>query len=83
MWLQGARVGVLRQVINMDINDTEVMQLFQDALTLMSDHGESSDWSSNHSLRSVVQRHFVADEHHSTSRLDNLRTTTRMSGCVH
>ncbi|KAK9904758.1 hypothetical protein WJX75_001986 [Coccomyxa subellipsoidea] len=37
--LKGARVGVLRQVINTAINDTEVMQLFQDALNLMASQG--------------------------------------------
>lgn len=35
---QGARVGVLRQVISLD-NNTEVMQLFQNALDLMSSKG--------------------------------------------
>lgn len=33
-------MGVLRQVINTAINDTEVMQLFQDALNLMASQGE-------------------------------------------
>ncbi|CAL8464697.1 g4232 [Coccomyxa elongata] len=36
--LKGARVGVLRQVISSD-NNSEVMQLFQDALDLMSSKG--------------------------------------------
>lgn len=57
---QGARVGVLRQVISAD-NNSEVMQLFQDALDLMSSKGTAcKSWSKAPTQGAYVSRVFWA-----------------------
>jgi Asp-tRNA(Asn)/Glu-tRNA(Gln) amidotransferase A subunit family amidase len=39
LYLQGARIGVLREVIDTQTADAEVMQLFQNALSNMTSQG--------------------------------------------
>lgn len=38
--LQGARIGVMRQVINTNTSDPGVMQLFGNALTTLQQQGD-------------------------------------------
>lgn len=38
--MQGARIGVMRQVINTNTSDPGVMQLFETALTTLQQQGD-------------------------------------------